>query len=106
MNYLELLEGIVNFSNEIKSENRFHLENSGVITNIYEYFKNNNLITLKKGEIVYRARVDFNSQNNLTNQWGQSNGFQKSLTLTPLICIPHAGLRTGYKCLDVRLTEK
>ncbi len=62
MNHLELISGIVDFVNEIKFENRFHLKTENVVQQIYEYFSENNLEILKKGTIVYRARIDFDSK--------------------------------------------
>lgn len=65
MDYLKLLKGIVDFTNEIKYENRFHLDNFHVIKEIYEYFKSNSIVILKKGTNVYRARIDTGTQTKL-----------------------------------------
>jgi copper chaperone CopZ len=64
MNYKDLLAGIVEFVDEIKSKNRFHLDSSDVAKDICEYFSKNNSLMLAKGSTVYRARVDYESQHN------------------------------------------
>lgn len=65
MDYKELLKSIVDFCNEIKYENRFHIDNTSVLKEIYDYFKSNSTVTIKKGKKVYRARIDTSSQYNL-----------------------------------------
>lgn len=61
MEYIELLKGIVDFCDEIKYENRFHLNNFSIIKEIYEYFSSNSTVVIKKGAKVYRARIDVSS---------------------------------------------
>ncbi len=56
--YLNLLKELVEFQNEIREENRFHLKSAHVVREVFEYFKTNGTIILSKGASLFRARYD------------------------------------------------
>lgn len=56
--FLDLLGKLVEFSNEIRSENRFHLKSKTTVEEVFKYFQRVGTVSLKEGSKLYRARYD------------------------------------------------
>ena len=58
MDYLRAIKGIVDFTNEIRYENRFRLKTEHIVKEIFDYLKLNSIVLLNKNTELYRARID------------------------------------------------